>query len=55
LGDLIKRQNEEANEAPAADERSSHATPKKAQKAYGAKDRQALDRLFETTGGSGKQ
>jgi uncharacterized membrane protein required for colicin V production len=55
LGDLIKRQNEQANEAPAADEQPSHATPKKAQKTYGATDRQALDRLFETTGGSGKQ
>jgi membrane protein required for colicin V production len=55
LGDLIKRQNEEANEGPAADAQPRHATPKKAQKTYGATDRQALDRLFETTGGSGKQ
>jgi uncharacterized membrane protein required for colicin V production len=55
LGDLIKRQNEEANEAPVEEPQASHAKAKKAQKTYGATDRQALDRLFETTGGSGKQ
>ena len=45
LGDLIKRQNEEASSAPPASPAS-----KKAEKTYGASDRRALDRLFETTG-----
>jgi len=47
LGDLIQRQNEEADSAP-----NSYKAPasKKSEKTYGASDRRALDRLFETTG-----
>ena len=44
LGDLIKRQNEEASDTPPP------PASKKAEKTYGASDRRALDRLFETTG-----
>jgi membrane protein required for colicin V production len=47
LGNLIRRQNQQANEVPAQ-------PAKKAVKGYGAKDRRALDKLLETTGGSGK-
>lgn len=54
LGDLIRKQNEQANRAPESSTRVSHATPKKGEKGYGATDRSALDRLFETSGGSGK-
>jgi hypothetical protein len=46
LGDLIRKQDEQANVAQA-----SHATPKKAGKTYGESDRRALDKLFETSGG----
>jgi len=46
LGELI-RQNDAA--APVSSD-----SAKKHEKTYGATDRQALDRLFETTGGSGK-
>jgi membrane protein required for colicin V production len=47
LGDLIQRQNEEADSAP-----SSNNVPaaKRDEKTYGASDRRALDRLFETSG-----
>ena len=45
LGELIRRQNEQANSAPA-----TPPAAKKAEKTYGATDRRALDRLFETTG-----
>jgi uncharacterized membrane protein required for colicin V production len=48
LGELI-RQNDQAAAAPV---RSDSA--KKREKTYGATDRQALDKLFETTGGSGR-
>jgi len=48
LGELI-RQNDEAAAAPV-----SHDSAKKREKSYGATDRQALDKLFETTGGSGR-
>ena len=41
LGDLIRRQDEEAKLAPA----------QKNQKTYGAADRRALDSLFQKTGG----
>ena len=40
LGDLIRRQNEQANRAPAE-------PAKKATKGYGAKDRRALDSLLK--------
>jgi membrane protein required for colicin V production len=49
LGALIRRQNEEA-----AASSESHDSAKKREKTYGATDRQALDKLFETTGGSGR-
>lgn len=49
LGALIRQQNEEAAAAP-----ESRDSAKKPEKTYGASDRRALDRLFETTGGSGK-
>lgn len=47
LGDLIQRQNEQANSAPNSDRAPAS---KKAEKTYGASDRRALDKLFETTG-----
>lgn len=47
LGDLIQRQNEEADRPPNSDRPPAS---KKAEKTYGASDRRALDRLFETTG-----
>jgi membrane protein required for colicin V production len=51
LGDLIQRQNEEASSAPNSAPNSDRApAAKKAEKTYGASDRRALDRLFETTG-----
>ncbi len=49
LGELIRQQNAEAT--PAA---VSHDSAKKREKTYGATDRRALDRLFETTGGNGR-
>jgi len=49
LGALIRQQDEEAAASP-----ESHDSAKKHEKTYGATDRQALDRLFETTGGSGR-
>ena len=52
LGDLIRQQNEQANIAPESPAQPSHATPKKGEKGYGASDRQALDKLFETSGGN---
>jgi len=48
LGALIRRQNEEANTAP----QSRPAPAKNAPQDYGATDRRALDRLFETSGGT---
>jgi uncharacterized membrane protein required for colicin V production len=48
LGELI-RQNDQAAAAPVR-----HDSAKKREKTYGATDRQALDKLFETTGGSGR-
>jgi membrane protein required for colicin V production len=54
LGDLIRRQNEQANMAPQSPAQPSHAAAKKGEKTYGASDRRALDRLFETSGGSPK-
>ncbi|HWY61304.1 MAG TPA: CvpA family protein [Rhizomicrobium sp.] len=50
LGDLIRKQDDQANGQAEA----SPAAPKKGEKGYGATDRRALDRLFETSGGSGK-
>jgi membrane protein required for colicin V production len=47
LGDLIRRQNDQANSAPNSDRAPAS---KKAEKTYGASDRRALDRLFETSG-----
>jgi membrane protein required for colicin V production len=59
LGDLIRR-NSEANKAPDAGETGDHvqhksisAAPDK--KGYGAKDRRALDTLFEATGNGGNR
>ena len=49
LGALIRKQNEQAAAAP-----ESHDSAKKREKTYGATDRRALDRLFETTGGNGR-
>jgi uncharacterized membrane protein required for colicin V production len=54
LGDLIRRQNEQAKLAPESAPQPSHAAAKKGEKTYGASDRRALDRLFETSGGSPK-
>ena len=48
LGNLIRRQNEQANSVPATQ-------AKKATKGYGAKDRRALDSLLETTGNGGNR
>ena len=48
LGNLIRRQNEQANTVPAE-------PPKKATKGYGAKDRRALDSLLQTTGNGGNR
>ena len=48
LGELIRQQDAEA----AASDR--HVSAKKPEKTYGATDRRALDRLFETSGGSGR-
>ncbi len=50
LGALIRRQNGQSNAAPA----TSGSALKRDEKTYGATDRRALDRLFETSGGSGK-
>jgi uncharacterized membrane protein required for colicin V production len=47
LGALIQRQNEQANKGS-----PQPAATKKSAKAYGAKDRRALDTLLETTGKS---
>jgi len=57
LGDLIRR-NSEANEAPEttpAEDRVQHKSTasRPVQKAYGAKDRRALDTLFGATGNGG--
>jgi membrane protein required for colicin V production len=51
LGELIRRQNEEAN---AGDDttQTSHAAAKKAKKGYSATDRRALDKIFESSSGS---
>jgi len=49
LGDLIQQQNQQATAAP-----ESRNSAKKPEKTYGATDRSALDRLFETTGGNGR-
>ena len=49
IGDLIQQQNADATAAP---ERRDSA--QKSEKTYGATDRSALDKLFETSGGSGK-
>jgi membrane protein required for colicin V production len=54
LGDLIRKQNQEANSVSPATKDNGAAPPKKAGKTYGAKARQALDSLLETTGTSGK-
>jgi hypothetical protein len=54
LGDLIRQQNAQANIVPQSHPQASHAVPKKGEKGYGATDRRALDRLFETSGGSAK-
>jgi membrane protein required for colicin V production len=48
LGKLIRRQNEEANQTPATQTQN-------AKKGYGAKDRRALDTLFEATGNGGNR
>ncbi len=48
LGELIRQQDADA----AASDR--HVSAKKPEKTYGATDRRALDRLFETSGGSGR-
>jgi uncharacterized membrane protein required for colicin V production len=52
LGDLIRRQNEQPKPVAEKQAQASHATPKKAEKTYGASDRRALDKLFETSGGN---
>jgi membrane protein required for colicin V production len=49
LGDLIRRENQQANEAP----QPSHAQ-KKGEKTYGTSDRRALDKLFQTSGGNSR-
>ena len=46
LGELIRQNDEAAPDSP--------DSAKKREKTYGATDRQALDKLFETTGGSGR-
>jgi membrane protein required for colicin V production len=48
LGDLIRRQNQQANTVPAEQD-------KKPTKTYGAKDRRALDSLLEATGNGGNR
>jgi membrane protein required for colicin V production len=48
IRELIQR-NEASATAP-----ESHVSAKKPEKTYGATDRRALDKLFETTGGSGR-
>jgi membrane protein required for colicin V production len=57
LGDLIRR-NSEANKTPDSGETGDHVQHKSisaapAKKGYGAKDRRALDTLFEATGNGG--
>ena len=52
LGDLIRKQNEQANITPETPAQTSPAAPKKGEKGYGATDRRALDKLFETSGGN---
>jgi hypothetical protein len=47
LGELIRKQDDQAHVAQA-----SHAAAKKPGKTYGESDRRALDKLFETSGGS---
>jgi membrane protein required for colicin V production len=46
LGELIRHQNEQANQASAM-------PAKKATKGYGVRERRALDKLFEATGSGG--
>lgn len=55
LGDLI-RQNSEANQIPEDHVQHKSISAAQSKKGYGAKDRRALDNLFEATGngGSGK-
>lgn len=50
LGNLIRQQDEEASARRDSPTQTSHV--QKGQKTYGATDRRALDRLFQTTGGS---
>jgi membrane protein required for colicin V production len=52
LGDLIRR-NGQANQVPEDHVQHKSITAAQGQKAYGAKDRRALDNLFEATGSGG--
>ena len=52
LGELIREQNDAGKRGYRPE--TGRKPPKRAAKTYGAKDRRALDSLFETTGGSGK-
>ncbi len=52
LGDLI-RQNSEANQIPEDHVQHKSISAAQSKKAYGAKDRRALDNLFEATGNGG--
>ena len=45
LGDLIRKQSEQSSQT------STQTAAKKGEKTYGESDRQALDKLFQTSGG----